>query len=105
MRRGIFLNVTELKPESRKSKRSRIRGVQPYFQRGEVFIQRTEDKFITQYKQFPTGKLVDILDIFAYGPHQWGLPDIDPTPEEEYEELMEEQRGFIADGRSESTGY
>jgi predicted phage terminase large subunit-like protein len=86
-RRGVWLNVQEVKPDRGKAKPARIRGVQPYFQRGEIFIQRSQDEFKQEYIAFPDGQTVDLLDAFAYGPYIWGGPDENETDtygEDEY---------------------
>jgi predicted phage terminase large subunit-like protein len=99
-RRGIWVNVVELKPDTREKKENRIRGVQPYFERGLIWIKRDMEDFLEEFKQFPVGKTVDILDAFAYGPHQWNAP---MEGDEEFE--AHEEQVFKYGGRSEITGY
>lgn len=103
LRRGKWLTLVPLKADTTKSKKSRIRSVQPYFARGEVYIQRTEHKFISQYEEFPSGKLVDLLDVFAYGPDMWGLPELDG--DDSALESVEHFREMTFMGRNGTTGY
>jgi hypothetical protein len=104
--RGVFLNVVELKTSTRTSKNERIRGLQPYFERGEFYLVDPDDvgmkQFTDEYKGFPTGALVDALDATAYQPQLWEK-GIDPA-EVDDDEDKEEQR-FRLEGRSEVTGY
>ena len=103
-RRGLYVRVIPLKTDTHKSKRSRIRGVQPYFERGEIYVQKAHTKLIDQYLQFPTGDDMDVLDAFAYGPQVWEMPDVDGEAADDDEE---EKVGleFTMGGRSAYTGY
>lgn len=100
---GVDYPIVELRPDTKKSKKARIRGIQPVFERGEVYVQKTQDAFIQQYEEFPTGRLIDVLDAFAYGPQMWELPETD------IDETREETRAYnrmeFFEGRSEVTGY
>lgn len=100
---GIDFPIIELRPDTKKSKKARIRGVQPFFERGEIYVQRHQDEFIKQYEEFPTGRLVDILDAFAYGPQMWELPE--DTVDETREETREASRHQMWEGRNTATGY
>src|SRR5574342_451674 len=103
VRNGIDYPIAELRPDTKKSKKARIRGIQPMFERGEVYVQNTQDSFLQQYEEFPTGRLMDVLDAFAYGPQMWELP------EEQVDEAREETKSWnrqeFFEGRNESTGY
>lgn len=102
-RRGVWYEVVRLRPDNKKSKKSRIRATQPYFERGEIFIQKSHEKFISQYEEFPTGKLVDLLDCFSYGPDMWELPEIEGS--DEMLEGAEAFRDVTFMGRNSTTGY
>lgn len=91
-RRKVWINVQEVKPDTRKTKEARIRGLQPYFRSGEIFIQRSQEDFVQEYLSFPLGQTVDILDAFAYGPYVWSMPEL----EDEY---------YSDDEWHEDTGY
>lgn len=100
-RRGIWLNIIELKPDSRERKENRIRGLQPELERGNIWIRRDMEDLIAEYQQFPVGATVDLLDALAYGPHQWEAPDLDAEGEQN-----EEQAEFVwRTTRSSVTGY
>jgi hypothetical protein len=105
-RRGVYLNVIELKTSTRKSKNERIRGLQPYFERGEIYVVDQDDpgmrQFIDEYQGFPTGSLVDTLDAVAYLPQLWepAVEGGDKVDDEETENVR-----FALEGRSVVTGY
>ena len=101
-RRNRWLNVVELRPDTRKSKEARIRSVQPYLERGEVSIDRgAHGEFLAEYLAFPTGATVDILDAWAYGPLVWDAPLEDESPSE----AEDWQWDAAMAGRSAVTGY
>jgi len=63
-----FIPITELKPNAR-SKVNRIRGLQPRFENGIIYIRRDDkntEKFVDQLLRFPTGKHDDMIDALAY---------------------------------------
>jgi hypothetical protein len=68
------LKVVELKCEVEgpdgtmvRKKEWRIRAVlQPIFEAGRFWVQRNQQDFINEYKRFPKGQFVDILDTCAY---------------------------------------
>ena len=98
-RRGKWLNIVELKPDTREKKHNRIRGVQPELERGNIWLRKDQEDFLEEYHQFPVGSTVDLLDAWAYGPHMWFEPLDD-------EEDVKEERVFQRhSGRSEVTGY
>jgi len=101
-RQGISFVVVELKTNKR-SKPARIRAMQPYCERGEIFVQEQEEEFLKQYDEFPTGRLVDLLDAWAYGPQMWELPNL--QLEDETEETRAWHRSEMWEGRNEITGY
>lgn len=52
---------------SHTAKSERIQGMQPYFASGRVFLSSTLTKQVeSQLRQFPHGKLVDIIDCFSF---------------------------------------
>lgn len=68
-KRGARLPIIEVKPESNESKEKRIRSLQPYYMRGNIYHNRSlaqieylEDELI----RFPKGKNDDIVDALAY---------------------------------------
>jgi predicted phage terminase large subunit-like protein len=101
-RRGRWINVRELKPDVRVKKEGRIRALQPYFERGEIFMRREMRELLGEYESFPVGATVDLLDALAYGPFLWDL-------EEDTRTIAEEEREYnefrYESGRSAVTGY
>lgn len=98
-RRGRWINVIELRPDTKERKENRIRGVQPYLERGLIWVQKNMVDFLEEYKTFPVGKTVDVLDAWAYGPHQWS------APLDEVDEFEEQYRIEVMGGRNSVTGY
>lgn len=107
-RRAQFLNIQELKTDTHQKKASRIRGLQPFFEGGEVYsLPRTASdgfrQFHEEFEAFPVGALVDVLDALGYAPQLWGpAPDPSEPPDELLEDL--EMRSDTT-GRSVWTGY
>jgi len=69
---GITLPIEVVKPKST-VKEQRILTLEPYFQRGQIAIGKGPQftEFREQYRQFPRGRRVDLLDALAYGPEIW----------------------------------
>ena len=68
-KRGVFLPITELKPDRRESKEMRIKSIQPRYEVGVVYhprmgynIDYLEDELI----RFPKGQHDDIIDALSY---------------------------------------
>ena len=70
--RGLDLAMEAVRPES-VQKEQRILVIEPYFQRGQMYIGRGSQftEFREQYRTFPRGRRVDLLDALAYGPKLW----------------------------------
>jgi len=103
-RRRRWLNIREVRPGSREGKETRIRGLQPYAERGRLWLRRSTCRLmIEEFESFPIGDTVDLLDALGYGPQVWVMPDVDnPTPDPRD---MEEEREPRYEGRSGTTGY
>jgi len=103
IRRGNWLNVREVRPGSKEGKESRIRGLQPYAQRGRLWIRRsTCEKLVDEFEAFPLGDTVDILDALSYGPQVWVGPDTESTGRPIRDE---DERPPSYEGVSYVTGY
>ena len=65
----VTVDDDTIKPES-KAKEVRILEMEPYWQRGQVFVATGPafHEFRTQYSQFPRSQRVDILDVLGYWP-------------------------------------
>lgn len=102
-RRGIWINVVELKPDTRERKLNRIRGkLQPYLERGLIWVRKDMEEFLDEYVTFPSGATLDILDAFAYGPDLWSKPITDDDYADE--KYAQEQFENFSE-RDELTGY
>jgi len=107
-RRGQFVNIQELKTDTHQKKSSRIRGLQPFFEGGEIYSLPASAgdgfrQFYEEYEAFPVGALVDVLDALAYAPQLWG-PAEDPAALSD-EALEELENRVELTGRSMYTGY
>ena len=100
--RNRWIVVHDLKPDKNESKISRIMGMQPYCERGEIYVEDTQTEFLEEYARFPHGKTVDIMDAWGYGPRMWEVPDLPEEGMAEDEEWMQES---LFTGRMTSTGY
>lgn len=72
-RADIAVSLEEVTPGGRK-KEARIQTLTPYFQRGQVFVERGQHDFLTEYGSFPRGERKDLLDALAYQPPFWRAP-------------------------------
>jgi predicted phage terminase large subunit-like protein len=70
--RGIDV-LCEGVPVGNVEKDTRILELEPYFQRGEIFIGKTSafSEWREQYRTFPRARRKDLLDSLAQGPKQW----------------------------------
>jgi hypothetical protein len=104
MRRGKWLNVREVRPGSREGKESRIRGLQPYAQRGRLWLRRSTTSVLSEeFEAFPLGETVDVLDALSYGPQVWVMPDSDEDPRLMIED--EDDKPIRYEGINGYTGY
>lgn len=69
---GVQLSLHPEKP-GLKQKGNRILELEPYFQRGQIYVRRDAEfaEFREQYDRFPRSARVDVLDALAYGPRFW----------------------------------
>lgn len=105
LRRGVWLNVVELKPDNQTRKLNRISGaLQPEFFRGMIYLREDMEDLLHEYESFPTGSTVDGLDALAFGPQQWITPTDDDISDDDVVE-GELMRDYTMGGRSLITGY
>jgi predicted phage terminase large subunit-like protein len=64
-KRNFFFAIHELAANSRKSKMMRIRGLQPYFENGKIFLQKDQHALIDQIIRYPRTKHDDMIDALA----------------------------------------
>jgi hypothetical protein len=103
IRRGTWLNVREVRPGSKEGKESRIRGLQPYAQRGRLWIRRSTSQVVAEeFEEFPLGDTVDVLDALSYGPQVWVTPDTYVPQGRDPRDL---ERPPVFEGVSRVTGY
>lgn len=74
---NIEVLVEAVKPAST-IKEQRIGRLESFFQRGQMYIGKGGKfaEFREQYRQFPRGRRVDLLDALAYGPAVWRKPPL-----------------------------
>lgn len=77
------LRVNELKIDyTPNAKARRIESMNPWFAEGNFFCRRdNQTDFILEYKQYPYGRTLDILDTIAYGPQVLKLGGTTPKSE------------------------
>jgi hypothetical protein len=64
VKRNIHIGIAEL--QTRTAKDVRIQGLVPYFAAGRIFLRRgISPQVESQLKQYPHGRLVDVIDSFA----------------------------------------
>lgn len=83
----LEISVRELKTPTNIPKEARIRGLEPEFFNNRFYVRRDQTDFLDEYRKFPTGRFVDILDSLAYHKQLWRA-NYSPVHEREYE--MEE---------------
>jgi hypothetical protein len=69
LQREVYLPLIELKTDTRTSKEMRIEGaLSPRFERGEIFMKKSQTDLQDELLRFPGGKLRDLVDALAYVP-------------------------------------
>jgi len=91
------LKINLIPFKTRQNKELRIQGLQPYFANGRIFFVRgLSPRVESQLKQFPNGKLVDIIDSFSMHKVIYKELKVKPserkTPEDAMELLLKEIR-------------
>ena len=102
-RRGIWINIVELKPDNRERKVNRIRGkLQPSLERGLIWVRKDQQDLLDEYRMFPQGPTMDLMDALAYGEDMWSKPftDADEADDREAEADFD-----VLGGRDVMTGY
>lgn len=109
---GQHLRILPVKAGNTRTKESRIRLVQPYFEKGMVFLRESMADFMNEFADFPLGKHDDLIDAFAYFPRcvRFQFPEPAEETQDEMEDRTEEMvnrfelQAYIS-GRSNVTGY
>lgn len=99
---GLMVTVEPVTPGMRQ-KEQRILQLEPWFQRGHVFVGRGPQfhEFRTQYSQFPRAARFDLLDALSYAPTVWkkqpGAAQQSPEDRRAHElSMYRARRGFRA---------
>ncbi len=83
-----------------RNKKWRIRnGLSPIFEEGRFWVQRRFQEFLDEYKTFPDGKYVDILDALAFLP-QMLKSTLSPAKHHEFLMLNRRQNRFVGQAYS-----
>lgn len=61
----FYFPITELKPNSTRSKAARIKALQPWFENGKVYIKKDQSEFYHQITMYPRTRHDDLIDSFA----------------------------------------
>lgn len=67
---GLMVPVEEVAPGGKK-KEMRIQTLEPYFQRGTFYVEKSMHDFLNEYATFPRGEFKDLLDALAYQAPSW----------------------------------
>lgn len=69
---NLAMSLETVKPGTQ-AKEARILTLEPYFQRGQLYIGKSAafHQFLQQYKTFPRAARLDLLDALGYGPQCW----------------------------------
>ena len=65
-RRGTWIPVRQMKPDSRETKEMRLRALQPLFQEGQIYLTRDMYALEMELLRFPKGQHDDLVDALAY---------------------------------------
>lgn len=66
----LHVPVEEVSPGGKK-KEMRIQTLEPYFQRGTFYVEKSQMDFLNEYATFPRGENKDVLDALAYQAPFW----------------------------------
>lgn len=64
-KRNFFFPITELKPNSLRSKAARIKALQPWFENGKVYYRKSQTELIHQTTMYPRTRHDDLIDSLA----------------------------------------
>jgi predicted phage terminase large subunit-like protein len=59
-KRKFFFPITELRPNSTRSKASRIKGLQPWFENGKIYLKEEQQELIDQITMYPRTRHDDL---------------------------------------------
>lgn len=93
-RRDIYLPLDEINPDTRITKEMKIKGLQPFYERGEVFQKKEMVDLEEELIKFPVCATDDIIDALSNQIKFWQLPDIVSKQEPEpatHEEIIKKE--------------
>jgi hypothetical protein len=104
---GVRFKVRELKVDrGDAAKARRIESFDPIYENGQFFCQRKHLDFIEEYRKYPHGKTLDILDTIGYAPQTWGVQtSIDEVKDFIARHKNAHLQGRASQGNVSITGY
>lgn len=64
-KRQFYFPITELKPNSSRSKAARIKALQPWFENGKMYIKKDQTELYHQITMYPRTRHDDLIDSLA----------------------------------------
>jgi hypothetical protein len=87
----------------------RIESMDPFYYNAQFFCSRQDIKFIEEFRKYPVGKTVDILDTLGYAPQTWenvaNAADVKAFVEKQNAQNPYRISSSTNEGRSGLTGY
>lgn len=110
--RGIRCKINIFKDDkSENAKHNRIKGCDPVFESGQVYVNHNDKYFVNEFEKYPRGVTIDLLDTFGY---YMGLIPQMGASQKEVDEFMQRvnsnnpfrpQAAQSSNNRSRVTGY
>lgn len=102
--------IEPLKTErTENGKALRIESMDPFYYNNQFFCSRHDTKFVEEFRKYPVGKTVDILDTLGYAPQTWenvaNAADVKAFVQKQNANNPFAQTLQSTLGRSELTGY
>lgn len=102
--------IEPLKTErTENGKALRIEAMDPFYFNNQFFCSRHDTKFVEEFRKYPVGKTVDILDTLGYAPQTWenvaNAADVKAFVQKQNANNPFAQQLQSQQGRSELTGY
>jgi len=102
--------IEPLKTErTENGKALRIEAMDPFYFNNQFFCSRHDTKFVEEFRKYPVGKTVDILDTLGYAPQTWenvaNAADVKAFVEKQNAANPFAHQVVSQQGRSELTGY
>lgn len=85
---------------SEMAKDQRIKGLQPFFRSGQIYIPEGASEFMEEYTYYPRGRFKDSLDALAQGPSYWPKSENEEAEDAALEYEMKVMASIGPDGYS-----